>query len=298
VAIDSTIDEPNHEAAIRQIIGDHFDEAERRLDDVYRLHFRNIGAIAKRHWRHKKDIPSDLMALPRHTWNLIATKVFRKRGKPLPRGGKARELDFIVSEQLLDLKGLEEKLQAYVEVYQLKFENEFTTLLEEIPGLRRQEFAKELEKKLEKLSTPIEGTRETIMFLIVGIVGRVYSDKVTFGSAAATGQAIATSLYVNQLSWFGSLWFGLFGSVPSWVTAAGAGGGILAGAIIAPLLAPILELGVNRARAKKVLKKTIDAARQKLTSEGPDAHDVAGKIAIYLQLLPDVVYLTRKISKV
>lgn len=190
---------PAHKKAIKKIISDHFSEVEQRLDDVYRSHFGSMKTILSRHWRHKKDIPSDLMVLPRHTWNLISVKILRKQANPLPKSGKVKEIEKIVSDNLLDLKGLENKLKSYVEFYQLKFEEEFTDLLEKVPGLRRKEFAKELEEKLEKLNTPIEGTRETIMFLVAGLIGKVYSDKVTFGSAAATGQAIATSIYLNQL---------------------------------------------------------------------------------------------------
>ena len=289
---------PDHRNAIQQIIDDHFTEAEQRLEDVYQIYFASLKTIFSRHWRHKRDIPSDLLALPRHTWNLFAEKVLKKRTNPLPKSGKVKELEQIVSEKLLDLNGLEKKLKAYIESYQLIFEEQFTEVLEKVPSLKRKTFARELEAKIEQLTTPIEGTRDALMFLLAGLVGKIYSDEVTFGSAAAAGQGIATSIYVSQLSWFGSLWFSLFGSVPTWVNAAGVGGGILAGAIVAPLLTPLLELGMNKLRVRKVLKKTIYAARQKLTNEGPDAYDVAGKTAIYLQLLPDVLHLGKQIVKV
>lgn len=289
---------PDHRKAIQQIIDIHFNEAEMRLESVYQTHFASLKTIFGRHWRHKSDIPSDLLSIPRHTWKLFAKKILKRQTNSLPKSGKVKELEQIVSEKLLDLNGLERKLKNYIESYQLSFKEHFTELLQQVPSLEREAFVRELETKIEQLTTPIEGGREVLMFLLAGIVGKIYSNKVTFGSAAAAGQGVATCIYVSQLSWFGSLWFSLFGSVPTWVSAAGVGGGILTGVIVAPLITPFLEFGMNKLRVRKVLKKTIYAARQKLTHEGPDAYDVAGKTVIYLQLLPDVLHLGRKIIKV
>ncbi|MDY6792538.1 MAG: hypothetical protein SWH54_14855 [Thermodesulfobacteriota bacterium] len=288
----------DHKKAIQQIIDNHFNEAEQRLENVYQTHFASLNTIFGRHWRHKRDIPSDLLSLPRHTSKLFAKKVLKKKTNPLPKSGKVKELEQIVSEKLLDLNDLEKKLKNYIESYQLRFEEQFTEILQQVPSLERETFVRELEVKIEQLTTPIEGGRDALMFLLAGIVSKIYSDKVTFGSAVAAGQGIATSIYVSQLSWFGSFWFSLFGSVPTWVSAVGVSGGILAGAIVAPFITPLLEFGMNKLRVRKVLKRTIYAARQKLTNEGLDAYDVAGKTAIYLQLLPDVLHLGRKIIKV
>lgn len=286
----------NHEQAINKIINDHFHQAEKRLENVYQLHFISPKAIFSRHWRHKKDIPSDLLALPRHTWNFISVKILKKDSKSIPQSGKVKEIEKIVYDELLDLKWLENKIQSYVEPYQLNFETEFTNILKNVPGLQQNKFLKELEDQLEKLTTPIEGTRETVMFLIAGIIGKVFSDKVTFGSAIATGQAAATSIYMSQLTWVGSLWAGIFGA-PMWVTVIGASGGILIGAIVAPLLTPIFELGFNKLRAKKILKETIVSAQHKMIEQDPDAYNVAGKIAIYLQVFPDILHLAKKTAK-
>ena len=281
---------------ILKIIDDHFDHAESRIEKVYVANFSNTKAVLWRHWRNKKDIPSDLMALPRHTWGYLSNKIFKKQTKPLPKTGKAKEIESIIADELLDLQGLENKVENYVRPYQEKFEKDFKDVLEQIPSLQREKFAKELELHVERLNTPIEGTREAVVFLIAGIIGKVFSDNVTFGSSIATGKAVATSIYVGQLSWFGSLWANLFG-VPSWIGYVGAGAGIFTALIVAPLLTPAFELGINKFRARKILQEVVATARQKLTGNSLDAVDVAGKTAIYLQVLPDLIEIARRTSK-
>lgn len=279
---------------LRRIIDAHFDQSEKRVDQVYADYFSSTGAVLGRHWRHKKDIPSDLMALPRHAWGFVARKILRKkRLKELPKTGKVREVERIIAEQLLDLPGLEKKIEHYVQPFQEQFAREMTEILEQVPSLQREQFTRELEAHVARLNTPIEGAREAVVFLIAGIVGKVFSDKITFGSSIATGKAVATSIYLGQLSWFGSLWAGLFG-VPTWVGYAGAGAGVCAALIVAPLLTPLFEMGINRLRARKILRATVAAAREKLTGRGRDGFDIAGKTAIYLQVLPDIVEIARR----
>ncbi len=287
---------PDHGTAILKIINNHFDQAEERIGDVYATYFVNLREVLGRYWRHKRDIPSDLLALPRHTWNLMAGKFFKKQVKPIPKSGKMKEVERIISDHLLDLKGLEKKIEDYAKPYQMEFEKEYTEILKQIPALKRKKFTEELKKHLEKLSIPIEGIREAVLFLVAGIVGKVFSEKVTFGSMMATGKAVAASIYISQLSWFGSLWASIFG-IPAWVSYAGAGAGIIAGVVIAPLLQPFFEIGINRFRAKRVLKDIVNSARQKLTAKGRDSFNIAGKVAIYLQVLPDLAELTRTTAK-
>lgn len=288
----------DHAKAICNIINVHFDQAEKRVDQVYADFFSSTRAVLKRHWRHKKDIPSDLMALPRHAWGFIAKYIFRnKQIKELPKTGKVQEVERIIAEQLLDLRGLENKVEQYVHPYQEQFESELTDILEKVPSLQREQYARELEIHVARLNTPIEGAREALVFLVAGIVGKVFSDKITFGSSIATGKAVATSIYVSQLSWFGSLWTGIFG-VPTWVGYAGAGAGVFAAIIVAPFLTPLFEISINRIRARKILRQAIAAARQKLTGKNRDAVDLAGKTAIYLQVLPDIIEIARRTAKV
>ncbi|MFQ5865525.1 MAG: hypothetical protein ACE5IW_09885 [bacterium] len=284
-----------YKSTILNIINQHFDEAYGRIDDICEKNFYSFSAVFNRHWRNKKDIPSDLLVIPRSLYNLTIGKIFKKIVKPFPRSGKVKELEKIIYQDLVDLSGLERKIEKHVEAHKLRFERDFVEILEHIPALQRDQFVRELEIQLERLKTPIEGMREAIMFLAAGIVGKVFSDKVVFGSMLGTGQAVATSIYLDQLSWFGSLWASIFG-VPAWVSTVGAASGAMIGIIIASLLSPFLEVGINRLRAKKILQQVVSNAKEKLTKSGPDAFDVAGKIAIYLQTLPELIYLAKKIA--
>jgi hypothetical protein len=45
------------------------------------------------------------------------------------------------------------------------------------------------------------------------------------------------------------------------------------------------------------LRSTISGAREKLTGNDSDAFDIAGKTAIYLQFLPDVIDAARKVAR-
>ncbi|MCG8607537.1 hypothetical protein MJD09_21460, partial [bacterium] len=227
----------DHSKAILAIINDHFDQAEDRIEEVYAAHFADIKVVIDRHWRNRRDIVSDFLILPRHTWNFVSKKVLKRETNPIPPNRKTREIEGLVADELLDLDGLENKIQEYVEPYQLKFESEFTEILEQIPALERKKFTKELEKHTESLVAPVEGVREIALFLVAGMVGKVFSEKVTYGSLIAAGQAIATQIYVSQLWWFPSLWTSIFG-VPTWVTVIGAGAGIASGVLIAPCLTP------------------------------------------------------------
>ena len=287
---------PDHTKAIRSIIDEHFDQAEQRLDEVYAAHFADLKVIMDRHWRHRRDIVSDFLVLPRHAWNFISKKVLKKSAKLIPKNRKTQELETIIAEELLDIKGLEAKVEDYVKPYQLKFENEFTDVLEQIPALQRKKFTKQLEKHTQRLVAPVEGVRELALFLVAGMVGKVFSEKLTYGSLIAAGQAVATQIYIGQLWWFPSLWASVFG-VPTWVTVIGAGAGIVSGFLVAPCLTPFFELGFNKLRAKKILREVLHSARHRLTDKKRDSLNVAGKVAIYLQVLPELVLVARKTAR-
>lgn len=290
-------EDQKHHNAIQSIINNHFIQVEKRIDPICNSYFYNVREIFKRHWRSKKDIPHDLAAIPRHSWNFVAKKIFKKKFKSLPKSGKVKEIENIISEQLLDLSGLEKKIEDYLIPYQKEFEKSLSDIFESVPVSNRKKFAKMLESEIENLTTPIEGCRDAVMFLVAGIVGKVFSDKIVFGSMMSTGKAIASSIYMSQLSWFGALWANIFG-IPAWIGIAGAMGGIAAGIIVTPLVSPLFEFGINRLRAKKILKEIVISAEEKLTDTGKDAFNVAGKIAIYLQVFPDIVHIAKKTAKV
>lgn len=65
----------------------------------------------------------------------------------------------------------------------------------------------------------------------------------------------------------------------------------------APLLTPIFEVGINLIQAITILRSSISGSREKLTGDDSDAFDVAGKTAIYLQFLPDVIDAARKTAR-
>jgi hypothetical protein len=66
--------------------------------------------------------------------------------------------------------------------------------------------------------------------------------------------------------------------------------------IIAPFFAPLLEVGVNRFRGKKMLLEIIEHVRTRVIKPSGDAVDVLGKLAVYLQLLPDIIRFAAKIK--
>ncbi len=286
-----------HQNAIQNIINNHFVQAENRIEPICSSYFYSFREIIKRHWKNKKDIPNDLASIPRHSWNFVAKKVFKKNIKSLPKSGKVKEIESIISNQLLDLSGLEKEIEDYLIPYQQEFEKSLSDILESVPVPDRGKYANMLESEIEKLTTPIEGCRDAVMFLVAGIVGKVFSDKIVFGSMLSTGKAIATSIYMSQLSWFGALWANIFG-IPAWIGVAGAIGGMAAGIIVAPLVSPLFEFGINRLRAKKILTEIVRSAEEKLTVAGKDAFNVAGKIAIYLQVFPDILHIAKKTAKV
>jgi hypothetical protein len=97
------------------------------------------------------------------------------------------------------------------------------------------------------------------------------------------------------MSWWGGLWVSLTG-VPGWVSLAGATSGLIATLIIAPFFAPLLEIGVNRFRGKKMLLEVIEHVRTRVIKPPSDTVDVLGKLAVYLQLLPDIINFAAKIK--
>ncbi|MDD2732347.1 MAG: hypothetical protein PHF56_00275 [Desulfuromonadaceae bacterium] len=284
----------DHDKDIRQIINNHFDIAEERIEEVYSQHFSDTKTVFNRHWRHKKDIPYDLVSPFKYAYDFVAKKIVpNKKIYEFPRSGKSQEMEQIFSEQLLDLPGLEREIHTYVNPYKELFEKDLSYILESVPALQREDFSEKLKLQIDRLQTPIDGAREAALFLVAGVVGKVFSGN--FGGSIAAGSAVGQTIYLSQLSWFGSLWANIFGA-PAWVGLVGGGVGFLAMLILAPVLTPLFELGINRMRAKKILKLSVNSAREKLTGNGADAFDVAGKTAIYLQFLPDILDAARKLA--
>lgn len=289
-----TLQVQDHNKTILKIINSHFDIAEERVDEVYCRHFSDTKTVFSRHWRNKKDIPYDLVSPFKDAYDFVSKKVVPNKKIPeFRRSGKSREMEQIFSEQLLDLPGLEREINAYVKPYQDFFEKELSDILESVPVFQRKDFSDKLKLQIDRLQTPIDGAREAALFLVAGVVGKVFSGN--FGGSIAAGSAVGQTIYLSQLSWFGSLWASIFG-VPAWVGIVGGGVGFLATLIVAPILTPLFEVGINRLRAKKILISSVSSAREKFTGNGSDAFDIAGKTAIYLQFLPDVIDVARKLA--
>ncbi|MCG8608413.1 hypothetical protein MJD09_25925, partial [bacterium] len=61
---------------------------------------------------------------------------------------------------------------------------------------------------------------------------------------------------------------------------------------------PFFEVGFNRLRARKILKGVVQSARQRLTDNKRDSLKVASKVAVYLQVLPELVAVARRTARV
>ncbi len=201
----------DHNKNILAILNNHFDIAERRIDEVYNQHFSDPKAVVNRHWRHTKDIPYDLVSPFKYVYDLVSKKIIpNKKIYEFPKSGKSQEMEQIFSEQLLNLSGLEKEINAYVKLYQELFEKELSDILEIVPAFQREAFSKKLKFNIDRLQTPIDGAREAALFLVAGIISKVLSGNI--GGSFSAGSAVSQTIYLSQLSWFGSLWVSIIGT--------------------------------------------------------------------------------------
>jgi hypothetical protein len=298
IMIAQTIEE--HRQNLNDIVESHLNEAKSRVTPVYLKYFASSRAVLNRHWRHRGDIPRELAILPRSAWGLIKSAITHKKNQPAKQphsialSGKQLELYNTIEVELLDMAGLDKKLQDYVAQYQSNFDAQLSDLLNGLPTNQRKEVERQLAHHIERMSLPVEGSREAVMFLLTGLMGKGLGAG-GFGSSIATGQAAATAIYTSNLSWWGGLWVSLTG-VPGWVSVAGATSGLLATLLIAPFFAPLLEVGLNRFRAKKMLFEIIEQVRTRVVKSPSDTVDILGKLAVYLQLLPDIINVAARIK--
>ena len=75
-----TLQVQDHNKTILIIINSHFDIAEERVDEVYCHHFSDTKTVFSRHWRHKKDIPYDLVS-PLNMRMILSQKKFHQTKK-------------------------------------------------------------------------------------------------------------------------------------------------------------------------------------------------------------------------
>lgn len=268
-----------------QLMEEHFSDARARVDDVYRRHFASPAAITARHWRNRGDIPDDLLLLPRTLGRLL----LRRKTEPA-LSGKQQEIRHILEQELLDLPGLNQRIAAFCEST-ITGSPHLSGELTPLTAAQQAQFEAYVQRQLERLQLPGEGIREGLLAVTVMLTGRMLGDKALLSSAASLGSTMAASVYVSQQGWWGALWAGWFG-VPGWVTWAGIGGGVTSLLLLSPLLAPGVELGVNRLRARRLLTQTVDKAAAQVHQ--PDNLLMVSKLGMYLQLLPDLAqYLAR-----
>jgi hypothetical protein len=289
-----------HRQNLINIVEAHLNEAKERVTPVYLKYFSSPSVVVNRHWRHRGDIPKELATLPRSAWGLIKSAITKgknqldKQADSISLSGKQLELYNVIQVELLDIGGLDKKLQNYVMQYQSNFDSKLSNLLDGLPTDQREEVERQLSHHIERMSLPVEGSREALMFLLTGLIGKGLGAS-GFGSSIATGQAAATAIYTSNISWWGGLWVNLTG-VPGWVSLAGATSGLVATLIIAPFFAPLLEVGVNRFRGKKMLFEIVEHVRAGVIKPPSDTVDILGKLAVYLQLLPDIINFVAKIK--
>lgn len=283
-------DEAAWEQALAVLLADHFDAAHERVDSVYRRHFASPRAVLSRHWRQRRDVPRDLANLPRQAWGLLRRAAGRGAG-PRRYSGKERELAAAIAEELLALPQLEQQLLALLRRHPGLDEELLAALGEQLAPYSPARARRRIERAVRRLGVTQEGGRDALIFLALGLAGRAFGDKLLFGSAAVLGAALATGFYTSQQSLLGGLWVKWFGA-PGWVGASGAAGGVLVVTLLAPVIAPFVELGVNRLRGRKLLHQLVEQARGRLVSGG-DPYRVAGYLGSYVPLLPDLLAALR-----
>lgn len=289
--LDSTSLVVPREQQIQSLIDQHFAEAEQRIDEVYRIHFHNFTDIAKRHWRHRSDVPNDLMTLPRNLLGLLS-KLTQRPVPPLPESGKQREIQAVIAYELLDLQGLERKLEAACHPFLTQYENELACL-GPLTTDQRARFEQYLAHQMERLNMPVEGARDGLIAVSLMLTGKAIGDKAMISSAASVGSTIAHSVYLSHQSWWSAFMVGWLGS-PGWVGWIGAGSGIAGALLLAPLIAPGIEFGVNRLRARKILVDAVHNAAEQITQK--DGIVFASQVSLYLQILPDILHFLSKLK--
>lgn len=297
---------PAIEEQLRDIVKSHFDEAHRRVPAIYKAHFSSPKAIVKRHWRHLRDVPNDFLTIPKSTFQfakkaLIQTPVARYYKAPSLKkepqeklSGKEQAILLVIQDELLQIRELTAKLEDKVK--------DISPSTAEIEAIKQHPFSLEeikaieafLKKRLQSYTLPREGSRDLLLFLTIGFLGKGLGQKAVFGSSIATGAALAQSLYLSHQSWWGALWLQWAGT-PAWISTIGALGGISLALVLAPALSPIAEICVNRVRGEKHLHQLLDQLEQAALEHKADHLDIAGLFASYAQLAPDLLQLIKSL---
>jgi len=282
-------------AKLEALINSHFEQAHQRVDGFYDLYFASFKSIVGRHWRYRRDIPRDLITIPRTTWRLVTHLTGRKGNySKVKFSGKELAIANLIIDELLQFRLLEREIFKLIlnqDAISLKQVQELQELLEEYSPAQAQQ---KIELALHRLTVSQEGGRDALVFLTLGLIGRPLSDKVVFGSALGLGSTAATSLYISQQGFIGALWVKWMG-VPMWVSVSGALAGFTALLLTTPLISPAVEFAVNRFRAKPFLHNIINRVQDTLLDTNTDVSTIAGYIGSYIQLLPELLQMLRAI---
>lgn len=266
----------------------HFCAAHQRLDEVYRVHFSSLAGVWGRHRRHWRDIPGDILAMPRALWRRLRRHT---ASAPLRLTGKEREVALLLAEEVLDLAGLRQRLERQLSNRPAGRDRVGADTSTTARVSAEQQVAQRLHQAVARWGGSHDGGRELLLFVLLGVAGRSLSDKVLFGSASLVGISLAGSAYISQQGLLGGLWASWFG-VPSWVSAVGALAGVGAMLVLTPLLAPLIECLFNRLWRRQRLHRLIDEVHRELL---PPRRDQLWQWGGYMQYLPDLLALLRSI---
>ncbi|GAA3947717.1 hypothetical protein [Allohahella marinimesophila] len=288
----------NIEVELRAIVKTHFVAARARVGDVSKGELLSARSIARRHWQYRRDIPRDLVSMPRTVWRgmrgLLRRSGPEESGSPKVLSGMEAAMLIVIRNDLLDLPGLQFKLHERLLEADPQLDDA-QALLQELAGEDRLDAVERyLAGELERLSTPSEGTRDLLVFMLIGVISRGSGLNATFGSALAAGSATASAVYVASQSWWGALWL-QFSGMPAWVSVAGAVGGLGVAVVLTPALAPLSEWLVNRWRGERYLHDLVDQVEHNLLENRKDGLDLAGRLAGLAQFAPDLLALLRAI---
>lgn len=276
------------------LLNEHFGEVRQRIPAFYEQYFASLRRIASRHWQHRRDVPRDLATLPRFTWRALQ-RLGGRRGTTARRfSAKELTLAGLIGGELLHLPELEEKLLRHLGRHPgLDLDKQ-----REVQDILARYSPADLELRLRdavaRLAVDHEGSRDLLLFLALGMIGRAASDKVVFGSAGLLGASAASSLYLSQQSFFASVWAKWVG-VPTWVSLAGGTAGLALLLLLTPVLAPFVEFAVNRFRAERMLGELVDQVQQQLQNPGHDGYTLAAYAGSYIQLLPDLLNILKSL---
>ncbi len=278
-----------------RLIRAHFAAARCRVGEICEMHFYSLGAVTRRHWRQRRDVPRDLAAVPRAGWALVR-KVAGKPAAPEITSGKEQELLTVIRDELLQLEALAEVLRLHLRDELVAAGIDPHNLARLLEPANAPEIDRWLEDKVGLHGVALEGARESLMFVALGFLGRTFSDKLVFGSSMGLGAAAASSFYLHHQSWWGAFMAQVYGT-PGWVSAVGMASGLAATLVAMPLLAPLVETGINRFRAERLLLRIIDGVEFDMMQDSGELAGVAGRLATFISLVPDILQLLARLQR-